>query len=110
MIEDGSGSLNDSAVYRTSTALRQRLSIRLDFLRGLNIGKEHRGRNVLCFQPRPDLGSWHSTAELLPRWGKSLHQLRDLRERHARTPRTLGTNGRLGVSIFDVSIVGLGAL
>ena len=78
-----------------------------DFPGVLGFGKEHRGRDVLNFQMRVDLGSWHSTAELLPRWWKSLHQLCDLRERRA---RTLSTNGRLGVSLFDVSIGGLKGL
>jgi hypothetical protein len=32
----------------------------------LGFGKEHHGRDVLNFQMRVDLGSWHSTAELLP--------------------------------------------
>jgi hypothetical protein len=32
----------------------------------LGFGKEHHGRDVLYFQMKVDLGSWHSTGELVP--------------------------------------------
>src|SRR4051812_5550981 len=58
--------LNDSAVCRIYAALRQAAKRRLELSVVLRTRKEHRGRYVLYFRSRADLGSWHSTAELLP--------------------------------------------
>jgi hypothetical protein len=58
--------VNASAVYRTSTALRKNRKMGADSVGVLGFGKEHHGRDVLYFQMKVDLGSWHSTAELLP--------------------------------------------
>jgi hypothetical protein len=56
----GKLSLNASGVYRISTALIRGLFSRLCFLWVLGLGKEHRGRYVLCIQSKADLGNWMS--------------------------------------------------